>query len=82
MIMKTFRSYYGTKPFTIMKICISIRIERLRVVQTVVLGQHVVAEVVGRVPPGRMDVVPVSLGVVVLDEQRRPLDPVVMPFPG
>ena len=52
------------------------------VVPPVVLGQHVVAEVVRRVAPHRVDVVAVSLGVVVLDEQRRSLDAEVMPLPG
>ena len=54
----------------------------LSMVRTVVRRQHVVTEIVRRVPPGRMDVGAVSLGVVVLDEQRRPLYPVVMPLPG
>src|SRR5579862_4691806 len=48
----------------------------------VVLSQHVVAEVAGRIAPYRMDVVAVALGVVVLDEQRRSLDAEVMPLPG
>src|ERR1700736_311310 len=47
----------------------------------VVRSQHVVAEIVRRVPPRRMNVVAVSLGVVVLDEQRRSLDAEVMPLP-
>jgi hypothetical protein len=51
------------------------------VVPPVVLGQHVVAEVVRRVAPRRVDVVAVPLGVVVLDEQLRPLDPEVVPLP-
>jgi len=55
---------------------------RLSVVRTVVCRQHVVAEVVRRVPPRRVNVVAVVLGVVVLDEQRRSLDAVVMPLPG
>jgi hypothetical protein len=55
---------------------------RLSVVRAVVCRQHVVAEVVRRVPPRRVDVVAVVLGVVVLDEQRRSLDTVVMPLPG
>jgi hypothetical protein len=55
---------------------------RLSMVRTVVRRQHVVAEIVRRVPPRRMDVVAVSLGVVVLDEQCRSLDPVVMPLAG
>ena len=43
-----------------------------------VLAQQVAAEVVGEVAPDRVDVVAVVLGVVVLDEERRPLDPVVV----
>jgi hypothetical protein len=50
--------------------------------QAVMLGQHVVAEIIGRVPPDRVDVVAVALGVVVLDEHSRPLDAEVMPLPG
>ncbi len=50
--------------------------------QAVVLGQHIVAEITGRVPPHRVNVVAVRLGVVVLDEQRRPLDAEVMPLAG
>ena len=50
--------------------------------QPVVRGQHVVAEIVHRVPPRRMDVVAVGLGVVVLDEQRGSLDAVVVSLPG
>src|SRR5580704_3506832 len=51
-------------------------------VQTVVLRQYVVAEIVRRVPPCRVDVVAVALGVVVLDKQRRPLDAEVMTLAG
>ena len=54
----------------------------LGVVGPVVLGQHVVAEIVRRVPPRRMDVGAVSLRVVVLDEQGRALHPVVVPVAG
>ena len=39
----------------------------------VVLGQRVVAEVGGEVAPHRMDVVGAVLGVVVLDQRRRPV---------
>src|ERR1700732_2872644 len=53
----------------------------LGVVQAVVLGQYVVTEVVGRVAPRRVDVVAVCLRVVMLDEQRRPLGPEVVPLP-
>jgi hypothetical protein len=57
-------------------------VARLGVVGPVVLGQHVVAEIVRRVPPRRMDVGAVSLRVVVLDEQGRALHPVVVPVAG
>ena len=55
---------------------------RTAVMEAVVLGQHVVAEIVRRVPPRRMDVGAVSLRVVVLDEQGRALHPVVVPVAG
>src|ERR1039457_7347047 len=48
----------------------------------VVLGQHVVAEIIGRVPPHRVDVIAVALGVVVLDEQPWSLDAEIMPLSG
>ena len=50
--------------------------------QPVVRRQHVVAEIVYRVPPRRMDVVAIGLGVVVFDEQRGSLDAVVVSLPG
>ena len=40
----------------------------------IVLGQCVVAEVGGEIAPYRMDVVGAVLGVVVLDQRRRPVD--------
>jgi hypothetical protein len=49
---------------------------------TIVRGKYVVAEVVRRVPPHRMDVVPAALRIVVLDQQVRPLDPEVVPLAG
>jgi hypothetical protein len=48
--------------------------------RAVVGRQYVVTEVVARVPPHRMHVVPAALRVVVLDEQVRPLNPVVVPL--
>src|SRR5687768_8032848 len=44
----------------------------------VVLGQQVTAEVVAQVPPHGVDVVGVVLLVVVLDQDRRSVDPVVV----
>ena len=49
------------------------------VMQVVMLGQHVIAEIVGGVTPHRVDVIAVALSVVVLDEQRRTLDAEVVP---
>ena len=54
----------------------------LGMVRAVVRRQHVVPEVVRRVPPRRVDVIAVVLGVVVLYEQRRSLHAVVVPVPG
>ena len=48
------------------------------VVLPVVLGQQVAAEVAGVVAPHAVHVVGVALRVVVLDEERRPLDAVVV----
>ena len=42
------------------------------------LAQQVAAEVAGEVAPYRVDVVAVVLRVVVLDEERRALDPIVV----
>jgi hypothetical protein len=50
--------------------------------RAIVRGKKIVAEVVGRVPPHRMDVVPAALRVVVLDQQVRALDPEVVPLAG
>jgi len=44
----------------------------------VVGAQHVRAEVAAGIVPDRVDVVRVVLGVVVLDEQRRPVEAVVV----
>ena len=52
------------------------------VMRGAVRGQHVEAEVGLRVAPDRVRVVGVALGVVVLDEQPRALQPVVVRRPG
>src|SRR5262249_25225806 len=52
------------------------------VLLTVMPGQDVVAPVVVRVAPDRVNVLAAGLRVVVLDEQSRCLDPVVVPLPG
>ena len=44
----------------------------------VVAGEHVVAEVVERIAPHGVGVVGVALGVVVLDDEARALDAVVV----
>ena len=41
-------------------------------------GQGVEAEIRGRITPDRVHVVRPALGVVVLDQQRGPLNPVVL----
>src|SRR5204863_12724 len=46
-----------------------------------VLAEQVLPEVAVEVAPDRVDVVGVVLGVVVLDEERRPLHAVVVPLP-
>jgi hypothetical protein len=48
----------------------------------VVAPQEVVAEVALRIPPDAVDVVGVVLGVVVLDPQRRTVDPIVVGLSG
>lgn len=47
-----------------------------------VFGQCVQSEVGGKVAPDRMGVVGVPLGVVVLDENAGPLDPLVVRLAG
>jgi hypothetical protein len=44
------------------------------------LAEQVSTKVAVEVAPHRVDVVPVVLGVVVLDQERRALDAVVMLF--
>jgi hypothetical protein len=43
-----------------------------------VVGENVAAEVAARVAPDGVDVVGAALGVVVLDQKPRTLDPVVV----
>src|SRR5438105_622842 len=50
-------------------------------VPVVVLSEQVFAEIVGGVTPDGVDVVGVVLGVVKLDQERRPVHAVVMPLP-
>src|SRR5215203_3625107 len=59
-----------------------VALARVRVVRrrAVVLAQQVHAEVAVEIPPHGVDVVRVVLRVVVLDEERRPLDTVVVPL--
>src|SRR5215210_7730882 len=52
----------------------------LAVVLGVVTGQKVLAPIVGEVPPDGMDMVGAVLGIVVLDQERRALDGVVVPL--
>src|SRR5689334_15709000 len=47
----------------------------------VVLGQKVLAPVTGELPPDRVNVARVVLDVVVLDDECRPLDRVVVARP-
>ena len=48
----------------------------------VMLGQYVAPEIALEVSPNRVDVVRVVLDVVVLDDKRRTLDPIVVPCIG
>src|SRR6185436_3273934 len=50
----------------------------LVVLGLVVQPQDVLAEVAGRIVPDRVDVVRAVLDVVVLDDERRPLHPVIV----
>ena len=46
----------------------------------VMLEQQVFPEIIGKIPPYCMDMVVVVLGIVVFQEESRPLHPVVMRF--
>ena len=56
----------------------SLRVAMLGGRRLVVLSQQVDAEIVLEVSPDAVDVVGVVLGVVVFDQERRPLDAVVV----